>query len=87
MMKNDDVIAFAARELVRSGDLLQDITHILRCPPAFRQARLPEHLQEIISLHYRSAWLTCQHSQPSFTHTGSKPGMPLADLLFIVAFT
>ena len=37
--------------------------------------------------HYRSAWLMCQHSQPDFTHTGSKPGIPLADLLFIVAFT
>ena len=78
---NYDVIAFAARELGLSGDLLEDFMHILRCPPALRQARLPEHQQEIISQHYRSAWLTCQHSQPSFTHTGSKPGIPLADLL------
>ena len=61
--------------------------HVLRCPPALRQARLPEHLQEIISQHYRSAWLVCNHTSPAFTHTGSKPGIPLADLLFIIAFT
>ena len=32
--ENDDVIAFAARELGLSGDLLEDFMHILRCPPA-----------------------------------------------------
>ena len=85
--ENDDVIAFAARELGLSGDLLEDFMHVLRCPPALRQARLPEHLQEIISQHYRSAWLVCNHTSPAFTHTGSKPGIPLADLLVIVAFT
>ena len=85
--ESDAVVAFAARELGLSGDLLEDFMHILRCPPALRQARLPEHLQEIISRHYRSAWLVCEHSSPAFTKTGSKPGIPLADLLFIVAFT
>ena len=48
---------------------------------------MPEHLQEIISQHYRSAWLVCKNTSPDFTHTGSKPGIPLADLLFIAAFT
>ena len=61
--------------------------HILRCPPALKQARLPEHLRETISQHYRSAWLVCKHTSPAFTHTGSEPGIPLADLFFSVAFT
>ena len=30
----DDVVAFAARELGLSGDLLEDVMHISRCPPA-----------------------------------------------------
>ena len=81
------LIAFEARELGLSADLLEDFMHILLCPPALRQARLPEHLQDIISQHYRSAWLVCKHTATALTHTGSKPGIPLADLLCIVAFT
>ena len=48
---------------------------------------MPEHLQAVLQQHYHSTWLSAEHSTaPAKTCTGSKPGIPCADVLFMIAF-
>ena len=86
--ETDDVFAYIVKELKMPHDILTDLLDILREPPACRLAKMPEHLQGILQQHYQNTWLSVEHSSaPAKTCTGSQPGIPCADVLFMIAFT
>ena len=57
-----------------------------RCRTPIPLQEVPEHLMLLLRNLVRHGWLVDQHAdQCAFTFTGTRPGLPLADLLFNIA--
>ena len=85
---SDDIIAYVVSRLQLPANILWDFHDVRRQPPAAHITWLPQHLQAIIQQHYSSTWLFVEGaSAPARTSTGSKPGIPCADVCFMFAFT
>ena len=85
--ESDDIFAYLVSRLQLPPDLLRDFLHACRMPPAARIALLPPHLQAIVQQHYACTWLFVQDGTcPARTTSGSKPGIPCADIVFMLAF-
>ena len=81
-----------ARMFVTNGwqpALLHDFLAALNAPAAFQQAGVTDHLQFQIRSCLQSTWFSLRQMPETLTRTsqGTRPGNPLADLLFAFLFS
>ena len=70
-------------------DLLHEFLSALKAPSAFEQAQVSPHLQFQIRACLQSTWFSLRNLPGTLTGTGqgTRPGNPLADLLFAFLFS
>ena len=84
---NDQILAYVIQRMGRPQDLASEILEACHRPPAARLAMLPPHLQAVLQQHYSASWFFVEGaSNPARTTTGSKPGIPAADICFMLIF-
>ena len=69
--------------------LLHEFLAALKDPSAFEQAKVSPHLRFQVRACLQSTWFALRHIPGTLTHTGqgTRPGNPLADLLFAFLFS
>ena len=84
---NDQILAYVIQRMGLPQDVASEILEACHRPPAARLAMLPPHLQAVLQQHYSASWLFVEGaSNPARTTTGSKPGIPAADICFMLIF-
>jgi hypothetical protein len=84
---NDQILVYVIQRMGLPDDVAAEILEACHRPPAARLAMLPPHLQAVLQQHYSASWLFVEGaSSPARTTTGSKPGIPAADICFMLIF-
>ena len=82
-IQTDEDLAAFFRHHGLSSQSYQTFMHLMHQPDAFATAQVPDHLRWIISDVLNATWFSMA-DRPTVVHTtrGSRPGSPLADMLF-----
>ena len=79
----DALLASVAERLRLPGEALSDLHALLRAPPSTEAAQMPSHLRRaLLALHTNTHFRVPGQQDRIHTRIGSRPGDPLADVIF-----
>ena len=80
---SDEQLASLFQTLGLPAGALQLLAKVLESPTAFEAAMVPKHLECVLTDFFRGTWFSVQHSPQLWCpRKGTKPGDPLADIIF-----